>query len=85
MRIHVSMLFAAATLGPAPPGFADHATDELSEVVVTARAWEAAAGAAMLNELDLRPLRAATSDSAALLRGIAGEPGRRQHRWNHSG
>ena len=72
MRIHVSMLFAAATLGPAPPGFADHATDELSEVVVTARAWEAAAGAAMLNELDLRPLRAATSDSAALLRGIAG-------------
>ena len=72
MRFHSGILVAAVTVGSAPPGLADHVTEELSEVVVTARVWEAAAGAAVLTEADLRPLRAATSDSAALLRGIAG-------------
>ena len=48
MRFHSGILVAAVTVGSAPPGLADHVTEELSEVVVTARVWEAAAGAAVL-------------------------------------
>ncbi len=47
-------------------------SEELSEVLVTAKKWNSANGATLITIDDLRPQRAATSDSAALLRGIAG-------------
>nr|MBP6683530.1 TonB-dependent receptor [Halioglobus sp.] len=72
MRIQLHPLAAALTVCLAAPAFADQPGVEISEVVVTARAWESTAGAAGLNASDLRHLRAATSDSAALLRGLAG-------------
>ncbi|MCB1703903.1 MAG: TonB-dependent receptor [Halioglobus sp.] len=53
---------------------ADHVehSEELSEVLVTATEWDSANGATRLTAEDLRPQRAATSDSAALLRGLPG-------------
>jgi iron complex outermembrane receptor protein len=45
---------------------------ELTEVLITAKGWDSANGATLLTADDLRPQRAATSDSAALLRGLAG-------------
>ncbi len=72
MRFQIHPLAAALALCLAAPAYADRPGDEISEVVVTARVWESAAGAAVLNANDLRHLRAATSDSAALLRGLAG-------------
>lgn len=72
MGFHSHPLAAAVALCLAGQAWADHADDEISEVFVTARAWESAAGAAVLNESDIRPMRAGTSDSAVLLGGIAG-------------
>lgn len=72
MRFPIYFLVAAVALCPTGPACADDAADELSEVVVTAQAWESTTGAVMLDEDSLRPMRAATSDSAALLRGLAG-------------
>ena len=72
MGFHSHPLAAAVALCLAGQAWADHADEEISEVFVTARAWESAAGAAVLNESDIRPMRAGTSDSAVLLGGIAG-------------
>ncbi|MCB1687324.1 MAG: TonB-dependent receptor [Halioglobus sp.] len=62
------VLFSA---GFATAGHREH-NEELSEVLVTATQWDTANGATLLTADDLRPQRAATSDSAALLRGLAG-------------
>ncbi len=72
MRFQLHPLTVAVAFCLAAPAYADHPADAISEVVVTARAWESRAGAAVLNANDLRHLRAATSDSAALLRSLAG-------------
>lgn len=55
----------------ASAGYTEH-NEELTEVLVTAPQWGAANGATLLTAEDLRPQRAATSDSASLLRGLAG-------------
>ena len=72
MHFQIKPLVAAVAFCSAALACADHAVEDISEVVVTAQAWESTTGAAVLNENDLRPMRAATSDSAALLRGLAG-------------
>ena len=65
----VAMLTCASTLANADR--IEH-TEEISEVLVTATDWDSANGATQLTADDLRPKRAATSDSAALLRGVPG-------------
>lgn len=67
-------LFGALIFCTAALASADHQehSEELSEVLVTATAWGSAATTTLLTADDLRPKRAATSDSAALLRGVPG-------------
>ena len=75
MNVKMYALVTAVALGSTLPVRAehiDHDEGELTEVLVTAPGWDSALGATLLSEDDLRPRRAATSDSAALLKGLAG-------------
>lgn len=74
MGLYTRPLLGALLLFSASLASAEHLehNEELTEVLVTATQWDSANGATLLKAEDLRPQRAATSDSASLLRGLAG-------------
>lgn len=67
----LSIALVLVTSGLARAGHLEH-NEEMDEVLVTATRWSSANSATRLSAEDLRPRRAATSDSAALLRGLPG-------------